>query len=440
MTASVSRGRRSTAAGSPLPEVVRLDRLAARLRAALQPGDHLLWSQGAAEPTPVLEALLSVRAAAAPGHALLTLSFSTTVGPEVADSLALRGQGGLGTNRRLAAAGALAVIPVHLSQLPRLLRSREIPVDIVALQVSPPDAAGRHSLGIDASFAHAAIDAARVVVAEVNRRMPWTDGHDPVPADRFDLVVQTDRPVLEVPMAEPSPVHRAIAGHAAAHVDDGAVLQVGIGAASTAVLAELRGHVDLGVHSGLLGEPLLDLIEAGVVTNARKPVDAGRSIAGTLAGTRRLYECAGAAGILVRDAERTHGVVALAQLPKFTAINTALEVDLTGQVNAERVGNRYLGGVGGLGDFVRGALVAERGRSIVALPSTAARGERSRIAARLADGTVTVPRSDADVVVTEWGAAELRGCTVRERARRLIRIAAPAHQEELERAVRTGFL
>lgn len=403
--------------------------LVERLIALLRPGDRIVWGQGAAEPTPVLKAVLE----AADRHGaelLVTLAFSDTVDAAVERRFTVQRTGGMGTARRLSGA---RVLPVHLSALPGLMRSREVRVDVAVVQVSPADLHGRHSLGIDATYSAAALGAARVRIAEVNARMPWLDGHDPVDSATFDLLVHTDRPLLEVPAEELSSVDRAIGRHAAEFIDDRAVLQAGVGRVPGAVLELLSDRRDLGVHTGLLGESIWRLICCGAVTNAHKEIDVGATVAGTLAGSAQMYAMARAANVLVKEAMSTHGLPALAALSRFTAVNSAVEVDLTGQVNAEWTGARFVGAVGGLGDFARAAQLSAEGRSIIALPSTTSDG-RSRIVASLHSGTVTVPRSDADVIVTEWGAAQLRGCDVPERVRRLVAVAAPQFRTELSRA------
>lgn len=398
------------------------DELRAWLGDALRPGDRIIWSQGAAEPTTVLQELIAVRDRAAGGECFLSIGCTDTPTEEVVDHLRIRGLGALGSHRRLSSAGVLEVVPLHLSQLPAAIRQGVVGVDVALIQVSPPDHEGRHSLGLDAAYAHAAIDTARLVVAEVNAQVPWTSGHDPVPEDRFDLVLETDRALPEWIPRPPTPTERDAARLAVTAVPPRATLQFGIGSAPAAVAGELVGHRDLGLHTGLLDDAQFALVRAGAV--------AGRAVAGTLAGTRALYVDAAARGVLVRDAERTHGLAALAQVPRFTAVNTAVEIDLTGQVNAESVGERFVGGVGGLVDFVRGAALSEGGRSIFVLASTGSAGG-SRIVPRLRGGAVTVARSDVDVVVTEYGVAELRGRSLEERALLLRAIAHPDHRARL---------
>jgi acyl-CoA hydrolase len=330
--------------------------------------------------------------------------------------------GAIGALRSLSAAHRLGVIPCHVSQVGPMIEAGIIGCDVAFVQLSPPDGAGNHSFGLISDFVQAAVAKARVVIAEVNECVPFTHGDAVLPASRIDCAVHVARTPEEVMPAQIGETERAIARFVADYVEDGAVLQVGIGAVPDAILQLLRDRRDLGVHSGMVGDGLVDLVEAGVVTNASKPVDAGISITGALIGTR--------------STAYTHDAAVLCRLPGLVTINSALEVDLTGQVNAEQSGSHYLGGTGGQVDFVRAGSRSPGGRSIIALPATARSGKLSRIASRLS-GPVTTARSDVDVIVTEFGAAELRGQTLAERTRRLIAIAHPDFREELERAART---
>jgi acyl-CoA hydrolase len=248
---------------------------------------------------------------------------------------------------------------------------------------------------------------------------------------------------VEVPPAKIGDTDLAIAKTVAGYIEDGAVLQVGIGATPDAILRLLHDRRDLGVHSGMIGDGLVELVEAGVITNARKPIDAGVSITGALIGTRRLYEFADRnPKISMRASSYTHNEATLSRLPQLVTINSAIEVDLTGQVNAEQSGDHYLGGTGGQVDYVRAGMRSRGGRSIIALPATAKGGKISRVTAALA-GPVTTARAEVDVIVTEFGAAELKGQPLGERARRLVAIAHPDFRAELDKAAhaiqRRGF-
>lgn len=404
---------------------------------AIRPGDGVLWSQGTGEPRTLTEAFVRGLPAYPGVDLFLGGTFSETLADADLDGVRVTVLGGAGANTRIAPPGRLAVLPCHVSTVPKLIESGAIPVDVALIQVSPADADGFHSLGVIADYVHEAIARARLVIAEVNERMPRTAGDTRVSPEAIDRIVHSDRPLVEMRPPSPGPVERAIAEHVAELVPDGATLQVGIGAVPNAILACLRGHRDLGLHSGAVGDELVDLIECGALTNARKRVDAGVAVSGALFGTTRLYDFADEnPALAVRSLRHTHNPRTIAALGDFVAINGALEVDLTGQVNAETLGGRHVGAVGGQVDFVRAAMASPQGLSVIAMPATGMRGAASRIVARLADGVVTTARSDADVVVTEHGVARLRGCSLPERARRLIAIADPAFRDELTETAR----
>ena len=357
---------------------------------------------------------------------MLGVHYSDTFQPEHADHIKFKAFGGYGTNARLSRAGVLDVIPSHISRAPAMIRSGALPVDVVFVQVSPPDANGRYRLGLAADYLQAAIERARVVVAEVNPDVPRTEGETSLDPERVDFAVEAAEPPLEIPGSTPNETERTIAGYVAERVPDEAVLQFGIGTIPDAVCGALAGKRDLGIHSGLISDGVMDLIEAGAVTNRKKEVDAGVSIGGVLFGTRRLYEFADLnPKIELRSLDYTHAPAVIGRFGAFVSIQTAVEVDLTGQVNAETLGGIHIGAVGGANDFVRGAAGSPRGRSITALRSTTTKGTITRIVPKLQDGVVTTTRSDVDLVVTEYGVAELRGRSLRERADSLIAIAHP---------------
>ncbi|MFA7270361.1 MAG: acetyl-CoA hydrolase/transferase C-terminal domain-containing protein [Sterolibacterium sp.] len=404
------------------------------LRGIVRPGDHVFLGQGTAEPLTLSETLVRQRAELGPLALFLGVVYSDTLQAEHADFLSFSSYGAFGTAQRLAKAGLLDVLPCHYSHLPELLRRRELRCDVVCLQLSAVDSTGAFSLGVANDYMLEAARQARVVIAEVNEQAPWTYGSDQLASTPIHYLVRTSRPLLEVKTQPLGEIEHRIGAHAAPYISDGAVLETGIGAIPDAILAALRGHRDLGVHSGMLGDSIIDLIEAGVVTNRLKPIDTGISVCGLLLGTQRLYRYAHQnPGIRLSPSWFTHRAAVMANFQKFVAINSALEVDISGQVNAEVTNGRYVGAIGGQGDFVRAANASPQGRSIIALPSTAKGGSISRIVVRFADGVTTTPRSDADLVVTEWGVAELRGQALAERARRMIAIAHPAFREQLER-------
>jgi acyl-CoA hydrolase len=328
----------------------------------------------------------------------------------------------------------MQVIPCHLSQLPGYFLSGTIPCDVLFLHLSGPDERGQYSYSLANDYLQFAMARARVVIAEVNDLAPWTYFDGRLDTSRMDYIVRTSRPVMELPPAPFGPVEEAIARHIGGFIEDGTTIQMGIGAIPDAVLAGVRDRRDLGIHSGLIGDRVAELMERGIVTNARKPIDTGFTTAGTLRGTKRLYDFAHRNRALrLFTLMHTHRAEILSQLGNVVAVNSAVEIDLTGQVNAEVAGGAQVGAVGGQGDFVRGVQMASRGRSVIALPATARDGQLSRIVARLS-GPVTTARSDADLFVTEYGVADLRGQPLDARIPRMIGISHPDFREELERA------
>lgn len=383
----------------------------------IRPGDGILWGQGCAEPQTLVEALISQRAQLSGCSVFLGVNFTGNLRPEHADHLRLSAYCGSGHNRALADAGVLDIHPHPYSRLGTLIRAGNIRADVVMLQVSPANARGEHSLGLAAEYLLPALERCRVVVAEINDQVPWTYTERLLNASEFTLAIRTSRPPAEAPGAVPSERERLIARHAARLVPDGAILETGLGALPEAVLGELLQHRNLSVHSGAAGDGLVPLMEAGVVDKAD---------CGVLFGTRTLFDFAHEnPRVQLRSVEHTHNPRVLARLERFVAINSAVEVDLTGQVNAEVAKGSYVGAVGGALDFIRAANHSPGGVSLVVLPA-------SRIVAALS-GPVATPRSEAAVFVTEHGAADLRGCTLRERAARMIAIAEPRSREELER-------
>ena len=405
----------------------------------IRPGDGLVWGQATAEPQTLVEALVAQRTAFSGARAFMGISYSGIVLPEHADHLRLSAYCGAGRNRALADAGVLDICPFPYSQLAALMNERLIGTDVVLVQVSPPNSRGEHSLGLGAEYLVPALRNARIVIAEINDQVPWTYCDRILRAEDFSLAVRTSRAPACPPRAEAGDIERRIAAHAAAYVPDGATLETGLGSLPDAVVAALGDHRDLGVHSGALGDSLVDLMRSGIITNSRKPIDTGRSVGGLLLGSPRLFDFARQNPALwLRSVEHTHDPRVLAQLPGFVAINSAVEADLTGQVNAEVANGSYVGAVGGALDFVRAANQSPGGISLVVLPSSVA-GKRSRVVARLS-GPVATPRSEAGVFVTEHGAADLRGIPLAERARRMIAVAHPAFRDELGRAARESGL
>ncbi|GII97068.1 acetyl-CoA hydrolase/transferase family protein [Sinosporangium siamense] len=403
----------------------------------VRPGDTVLWTQGVGEPLPLMERLLAQR------HDIGRFSvlyggagFAEVVRPEHADVISFQTLGAVGSNRALTAAGVADILPCHLSDLPRLIAGGVLRVDVVIAQLSENDR-GELSYGPAGGYVATTIPTARTVVAEINDQAPWTHSRHPVDARRIDIAVRTSRPLVEVKSRPASAIDEAIAANVVDLVPDGATVQLGIGSVPNAVTGLLTGRRDLGLHSGVIGDAVVDLIRSGAVTNAAKPVDRGVSVTGGLIGTGRLFDFAhGNDQVRVEPVTYTHDLDILRRLPRLTAINSALEVDLTGQVAAEVAGSAYVGTIGGQVDFARGAFASAGGRSIIALPSRTASSGRPRIVPRIASGVVTTARADADVIITEYGKAELRGRPIAERVRRMIAIAHPEDRESLDRQAR----
>jgi acyl-CoA hydrolase len=419
-----------------MPQEVALDAL--DLAAIIRPGDQIVWGQGAGEPSTLVEKLLEQRHRI--GHASIFLGGVRSrrlLQPEHADVLSFSSIGAMGNLRGLASAGLLHVVPTHLSQLCGYFDQGVIPADVVFIQLSEPDEHGEYSFSIANDFQQAAMARARVVIAEVNDRIPWTYCEGRVDPARIDYIVRTSRPPVQVWGQEIGPIEEAIARHVGRFIEDGTTIQIGVGAIPDAVLASVGDRRDLGMHSGLISDRVADLMEQGVLTNARKPIDTGITTTGSLLGTDRLYRFAHKnPSIRLFTQRHTHRAEILSQLGKIVALNSAVEVDLSGQINAEMASGAYLGGVGGQGDFVRGVQMATGGRSIIALPATARDGAISRIVPQLEDGVVTTVRSDADIIVTEFGAAELRGLPLEERAQRMAAISHPNFRDRLAKAGR----
>jgi acyl-CoA hydrolase len=413
-------------------KTVSLDQL--RYVDHLRPQDVIGWPQGPGEPLALTEALVAQRADLESPVLFFGLSSSGTLRPELAEHFALRALNGAGTNRRISALAD--IVPCHVSMVPALMRSGDLRVDVALIHVRPMPTGG-FTLGVIADFTQALIRQARVVIALVNPALPATRGDALVEADDIDILVESDDRLIDMPDPEPSAAERAVAEQVAALIPDRATVQLGVGTLPAAVAGALASHRELGVHSGVVSDVLVDLVERGVVTNAHKGCDAGRTVTGGLFGTQRLRDFAERSGAVdMRSVEYTHDIATTSTLAQFHTINSVIEIDLTGQANAEIAGDRYLGAVGGQVDFVRGGVASQGGRSIIAFPSTTPDGKHSRVVASLDGRPVTTARSDVDVIVTEYGAAHLRGCPLRERARRLIAIAHPDHRESLLRAVR----
>ncbi len=342
--------------------------------------------------------------------------------------------------REAVAAGRADYIPVFLSEIPRLFRRGILPLDVALIQVSPPDRHGYCSLGVSVDVSVAAVQSARLVIAQINPHMPRTYGDGLVHHSRLHATIECADPLPERPRHEPGPIDLAIGRHCASLIEDGATLQMGIGAIPDAVLASLGSHRRLGIHTEMFSDGVVDLFERGVITGEDKVVERGRIVAGFVHGTRRLYDFIDENPLVhMHDIGYVNDTAVIRQNPKVTAINSAIEVDLTGQVCADSIGSRQYSGVGGQMDFMRGAALSEGGKPIIALPSRSHRGE-SRIVPLLRPGAgVTTTRAHVHYVVTEYGVADLYGKNLRQRAGALINIAHPDHREALAAAAHQRF-
>jgi 4-hydroxybutyrate CoA-transferase len=334
--------------------------------------------------------------------------------------------------------GDADVIPIFLSDIPALFTEGHIPLDVAILQLSPPDVHGYCTLGTSIDAALAASQSARWIIAEINDRMPRTHGNTLVPFAKVQAFIRTSRPLHAHEAAPPSPVEAAIGDHVAALVEDGATLQMGIGAIPDAVLARLHSRQDLGIHTEMFSDGVVDLAKAGAITNRLKRVHRGRIVTSFVNGSQRVYDYVHDNPFVeFHPCDRTNDTAIIRANDKVTAINSALEGDLSGQVVADSIGFRIYSGIGGQMDFIHGAALSTGGKPIIALPSTAAGGTVSRIVPAVKPGAgVVTTRGHVHWIATEYGAVNLFGLTLRQRAEALIRIAHPDVRGDLVRAYR----
>ncbi len=358
--------------------------------------------------------------------------------PEMARSFRHRALFIGGNAREAVNDGRADYVPIFLSDIPELFSSGVLPLDAVFLNVSRPDANGFCSLGTSIDTTLAAVASGATVIAQLNASMPRTLGDSFVHVDHIDLAIEVDQPPFEHASAKIGDVERRIGEYVAELVPDRATIQMGIGSIPAAVAMGLRDKRDLGVHTELFTDPVLDLVEAGAVTGAAKEINRGKIVSAFLMGSQRLYAFVHDNPMIeMRPVDYTNDTAVIRRFRRMVAINSALSIDLTGQVSADSIGTRFYSGVGGQMDFMRGAALAPEGRAIIALPSLAAGGRVSRITAVLAPGAgVVTSRAHVRTVVTEFGVAELFGRSIRERVEALIGIAHPDVRDELAREAR----
>jgi acyl-CoA hydrolase len=406
----------------------------------IRPGRRILIGSGAAEPIGLVHALVRDGAHLADNEIvhLLTLGPAPYVQPDLQDRFR-HVAFFIGENVREAVHdGRADYLPVFLSEIPHLIRSRRIRVDVALIQVSPPDRRGYVSLGVSVDVVRAAVDTADLVLAEVNERMPRTLGDSFLHVDRIDRLIPVDDPLLERTPQPPDAVAQEIGRHVARLVPDGATLQTGIGQIPDAVLAALVERKDLGVHTEMLSDGIMALANAGVINGRRKTLHPGKMVTSFVMGSRALYEWVhDHPAIEMRASDYTNDPGVIRQNDLMVSINSALAVDLTGQVASDTIDGRFYSGIGGQVDFIRGAARSRGGKAIIALRSTAKKGTVSRICPVLEEGAgVVTSRGDVRYVVTEYGAADLWGRSIRERAMALIAIAHPDYRAELLEAAK----
>lgn len=414
---------------------------AARL---IRSGDHV-FIQGS---TSIPEAL--VAAMAARGGELrdvtVYVAFAVARGeapycrPEFRDSFRVESFFVSNSVRRWVNEGYGSIIPRFLGEVPALFRDGTCPVDVALINCSLPDEEGNVSFGVSADLATSAVECARTVIAQINPNMPFSFGDPVIPLSRLAAAVYVDEPLVEVPTPEPTPDEIAIGNYIAEHIPDGATLQIGVGGIPNAVLRALRDHKHLGLHTEAMTDGVLPLLEAGIIDNSLKRVCPGKSVASLALGSKALYSRMDRnPDMIFKDVAWTNDPFIIASNPRVAAINSCLEIDLTGQICADSIGTRIYSGIGGQHDFVYGASRSEGGASFLAMLSTSRRGD-NKIKPVLTPGAgVVTTRFQTNYVVTEHGIADLRGKDLARRARLLVGLAAPQFREELDRAAAERF-
>lgn len=337
-----------------------------------------------------------------------------------------------GSSRDAVAEGRGDFTPSFFFEVPRQF-STTMPVDVAMVMVTPPDENGMCSLGVSVDYTLEAVKQAKLVIAQVNPKMPWTGPYSLVSVEELDYIVEHEAPIIELAPPKIGEVEKAIGENCASLIPDGATLQLGIGAIPDAVLMFLKDKKDLGIHSEMFSDGVVELAEAGVITNAQKSLNPGKFVVAFLMGTRRLYDFVDHnPDVELRPVDYVNNPFVVAQNDNLISINSCVQVDLTGQVASETIGSKQISGVGGQVDFVRGASASKGGVSIIAMPSTV-KGKVSKIVPLLDEGAaITTSRNDVDYVITEYGVAALKGRTLRQRARALIEIAHPDFREGLK--------
>ncbi|MBW2457524.1 MAG: acetyl-CoA hydrolase/transferase family protein [Deltaproteobacteria bacterium] len=406
------------------------------LERTISSGDRVMLNANCGQPQELAEALgeLAPDMRDVEVVQLLALGKSSYVRPELADNLRLNALFVGPGVRKAVNAGNADYTPVFLSEIPALF-DKELPLDVALIQVSMPDEHGFCSYGVSVDIIKPAAEKSRTVVAEVNAQMPRTLGDCFIHVSKLTHAVEVDRPLLELPSGEFTDVHRRIGSHITELIDDGATLQLGIGAIPDAVLSQLKDKRHIGIHTEMFADGVVELFEAGVITNERKTLHPGKIVSSFVMGSRKLYDFIDNNPFVeMHPSHYVNDPFIIAKNDNMISINSAISCDLTGQINSDSMGTTFYSGIGGQVDFVRGAQRSKGGKSIIAFPATAKSGELSRIVPTLAPGAgVVTSRGDVDYVATEYGVAPLHGKSIRERAKGLIGISHPKFREELEK-------
>ena len=412
---------------------------------SISPGNRVLIGTGCSQPSLLVKGMTDRAQDLADVEViqLLTLGDAPYAKKELADSFRVNSFFVSESIRDSISQGFGNYTPIMLSDIPRLFSNGQIPLDVCLIQVSPPDDRGMCSLGISVDIIKAAVENSKIVIAQVNSRMPRTFGDSLINIYEIDILVPVDEPIMEIPAAAVDEDNKRICEHVAALIENGSTIQMGLGKVTQIVAGYLKDKKDLGIHTEMISDGIVDLVKSGAVTGRLKSVDQGKIVTSFCMGTKKLYDFIDNNEMFsFRRTEYVNDPMVIGQQNKMVAINAALEVDLTGQVCADSLGTQFISGIGGQADFNRGANRSNKGKSIVALPSTAKDGKVSRIVAQLTPGGgVVTTRGDIHYVVTEYGAAYLHGKSIQDRVMALISIAHPDFRAELlKKAIEYGYV
>jgi len=401
----------------------------------IKSGDRVVIGHACGEPKDIIEAMVKNKDAYRNVEVvhMVSMGRSEYAKPEMATNFHHNSIFVGATTRDAVAEGRGDFTPCFFSEVPKLFTEGDLPVDVAMIQLSVPDAHGYCSFGVSNDYTKPAAEAAKIIIAELNDKMPRTLGDSNIHISDIDYIVETSNDIIQLQPPKIGEIERAIGENCAKLIDDGSTLQLGIGAIPDAVLLFLKNKKDLGIHSEMISDGVVELIERGVITNKAKTLHHGKTVVTFLMGTKKLYDFADSnPSVVMYPVDYVNNPVVIAQNYKMVSINSCIQVDFMGQVAADTIGLKQFSGVGGQVDFVRGAAMAKGGKSIIAMPSTASKGKVSRIVPLLDEGAaVTTSRNDVHYVVTEHGIAELKGKTLKERARALINVAHPDFRPQL---------